>query len=534
MMKRITFLCMVCSFMLASAQSTPGEYTIKNLDINTKESDFGTAFLGKDKVIFAAPTSNTMIVKKTWKENGQQFLDLYTGLITDDRQVIDKKRMPGDVNTKYHEAGVAVSKDQKTIYYTANNFYEKNYLTDSSGVNNLQMFRASLDIDGKWIEIEKLPFNHVEYSIGHPALNHDDTKLYFVSDMPGGYGQVDIYVVDISEDGSFSEPRNLGPRINTEGREMFPYIGKDNILYFASDGLDGYGKLDIFASKIFDNTVSQPLNLGEPINSIEDDFAFIIDDEKDRGFYSSNRDEGKGDDDIYSFLANPGLHIHCGQAITGVVRAEATGEPIPGATVELRDENGEVLETTVASGQDASFTFSATLCDTGYIVLGMNKGYLNDEKAVRTVNDIDSQALVVNLNLPAQFISNKVNINTIYFDFDKYNIRKDAAKELDKVVQVMNEYPELMIEAGSHTDSRGKDKYNMKLSEKRAKATVDYIVSKGIDAGRITYQGYGETQLVNECTNGVECSDEQHHLNRRTEFKIANETGFELVPSPLE
>jgi outer membrane protein OmpA-like peptidoglycan-associated protein len=315
---------------------------------------------------------------------------------------------------------------------------------------------------------------------------------------------------------------------------MFPYIGKDNILYFASDGLDGYGKLDIFASKIFDHTVSQPLNLGEPINSIEDDFAFIIDDEKDRGFYSSNRDEGKGDDDIYSFLASPGLHIHCGQAITGVVRAEATGEPIPGATVELRDENGEVLETTVASGQDASFTFSATLCDTGYIVLGMNKGYLNDEKAVRTVNDIDSQALVVNLNLPAQFISNKVNINTIYFDFDKYNIRKDAAKELDKVVQVMNEYPELMIEAGSHTDSRGKDKYNMKLSEKRAKATVDYIVSKGIDAGRITYQGYGETQLVNGCTNGVECSEEQHQLNRRTEFKIANETGFELVPSPLE
>ncbi|MGB5323049.1 OmpA family protein [Lutimonas sp.] len=533
MKKKITLLCLFLSVFYITAQTTPGLYTIKNLDINTKESDFGTTFLGKDRVIFAAPTSNTMIVKKTWKENGQQFLDLYTGLITNDRELIEKKRMPGDVNTKYHEAGVAVSKDLKTIYYTANNFYEKQYLTDSSGVNNLQMFRASLDIDGKWTEKEKLPFNHIEYSIGHPALNHDDTKLYFVSDMPGGYGQADIYVVDINEDGSFGEPRNLGPRINTEGREMFPYIGKDNVLYFSSDGHDGFGKLDVFASMIFDNTVSIPLSLEEPVNSIEDDFAFIIDDEKDRGFFSSNRDEGKGDDDIYSFLADPGLHIHCGQAITVNVRSEDTGEPVAGATIELRDAAGAVLET-VTAGPDGSYTFASTLCDMPYVVFATNKGFLNAEQAVRTINDIDQPALIVNLNLPAQFVSNKVNINTIYFDFDKFNIRADAAKELDKVVQVMNEYPELLIEAGSHTDSRGKDKYNMKLSEKRAKSTVDYIVSKGIDASRITYQGYGETQLVNECSNGKKCSEEEHQLNRRTEFKINNESGFELVPSPQE
>ena len=164
----------------------------------------------------------------------------------------------------------------------------------------------------------------------------------------------------------------------------------------------------------------------------------------------------------------------------------------------------------------------------------MSKGYLNDERNVRTLNDIEQPPLQVNLHLPDQFVSNKVNINTIYFDFDKYNIRPDAAKELDKVVQVMNEYPELLIEAGSHTDSRGKDDYNMKLSERRAKSTVDYIVSKGIDAGRITYMGYGESQLVNDCANGVECSEEAHQLNRRTEFRINNESGFELVPTPQE
>jgi outer membrane protein OmpA-like peptidoglycan-associated protein len=525
----ILFLCMIPA--VAQLVTTPGEYTIKNLDINTKESDFGTAFLGKDKVIFAAPTTNTMIIRKTWAESGQQFLDLYTGLITEDRQVIQKKNMPGDVNTKYHEAGVSVTKDLKTIYYTANNYYEKQYLTDSSGVNNLQLFRASLDLAGNWIEKEKLPFNDDEYSLGHPALSHDDSKLYFVSDMPGGYGQTDIYVVDIREDGSFGEVRNLGPKINTKGREMFPYIDKDNVLYFSSDTHPGYGKLDVFASKIFDTTVSTPLNLEEPVNSVDDDFAFIIDDERDRGFYSSNREEGKGDDDIYSFLANPGLYIHCDQEISGFVRSESSQEPIAGATVELRDESGEVLQT-VTSGSDGSYSFDSRLCNSPFVVVGMNKGYLNDERAVRTVNDIDVGPLRVDLNLPDQFVSNKVNINTIYFDFDKYNIRPDAAKELDKVVQVMNEYPELLIEAGSHTDSRGRDKYNQKLSEKRAKATVDYIVSKGIDASRLTFTGYGETRLVNDCADGKKCSEEEHQLNRRTEFTINNESGFELVPSP--
>jgi len=531
MKKTITLIYLMLSVVFMAAQTHPGEYTIKNLDINTENSDFGTAFLGKDRIIFAAPSENVKIVKKTWKENGQQFLDMYTGIITDDRQVIDKKRMPGEVNTKYHEAGVAISKDLKTVYYTSNNFYQKKFLTDSAGINNLQIFRASLDIEGKWTLKEKLPFNHVEYSVGHPALNHDDTKLYFVSDMPGGYGGTDIYVVDINEDGSFGEHRNLGSKINSAGKEMFPYIGKDDILYFSSDGHDGLGKLDIFASQIYDNTVSQPLNIGAPINSEDDDFAFIIDDIKDRGFFSSDRKEGKGDDDIYSFLALPGLYIHCTQAITGVVKSESTGEILPGATVELRNHNGEVIETTIANQSNATYTLNNAICDSTYVVVGMHKGYLNDEQIINTVNDTGADALALDLNLPNQFISNKVNINTIYFDFDKFNIREDAAKELDKVVQVMNEYPELKINAASYTDSRGKTAYNQKLSEKRAKATVDYIVSKGIDVNRINYAGYGESQLVNDCGDGVKCSEEQHQANRRTVFTIANEEGFELLPS---
>jgi outer membrane protein OmpA-like peptidoglycan-associated protein len=530
MKKTITLFYLLLSVFFINAQTTPGEYTIKNLDINTKQSDFGTAFLGKDRVVFAAPTDNTVVVKKVWKENGQPFLDLYTGLITDDRQVIDKKSLSGDVNTKFHEAGVSFSKDLKTVYFTANNYYQKKFLTDSAGINTLQMFKASLDLDGNWTMKEKLPFNSNEYSVGHPALSPDGKKLYFVSDMPGSIGKSDIYVAAVNEDGTYGDPVNLGPRINTEEKEMFPYIDEDNVLYFSSDGHAGFGELDIFASKIYDNTVSEPINLGQPINSGADDFAYIIDDVKDRGFFSSNRKEGKGDDDIYSFLALPGLYIHCTQQITGIVRSESSGEILPGAIVELRSNTGEVVESTVASQEDASYVFNTALCDSSYVVVGMHKGYLNDEKIANTLNDVDTDALVLDLNLPDQFVSNKVNIKTIYFDFDKFNIRPDAAKELDKVVQVMNEYPNLLIEAGSHTDSRGKDAYNQKLSEKRAKSTVDYIVSKGIDVSRITYKGYGETQLVNNCSNGTKCSPEEHQLNRRTEFKIANETGFELVP----
>ena len=532
MKKYITLILLMFTIFL-TAQTTPGEYTIKNLDINTKESDFGTAFLSKDRIVFAAPADYTMVVKKTWNENKQQFLDLYTGIITNDRQLIDKKRILGDVNTKYHEAGVAISKDLKTIYFTANNYYQKKFLLDSTGINNLQLFRASLSAGGEWTLKEKLPFNRVEYSLGHPALSHDDKKLYFVSDMPGGYGETDIYVVDIRDDGTFSEPRNLGNRINSEGKEMFPYIGKDDVLYFSSNGHQGYGKQDIFASKIFDNTVSKPMNLEEPINSEEDDFAFIIDDTRNRGFFSSNRKEGKGDDDIYSFLASPELYIHCVQQITGIVKSESSGELLPGTKVTLIDENGEEIESVIAD-ENGVYIINKSLCDITAILIGSKEGYLNDEQNISTVNDIDSDALQVDLNLPDQFVSNKVNINTIYFDFDKYDIRTDAAKELDKVVQVMAEYPKLMIEAGSHTDSRGEDKYNMKLSEKRAKSTVDYIISKGIDASRITYKGYGETQFVNNCANGVKCTKEEHQLNRRTEFKIANESGFEIVPSSEE
>jgi uncharacterized repeat protein (TIGR01451 family) len=626
------------------SQTTPGEYTVKNVITNTKYSDFGTSFFGKDKVIFASPKDNTVLTKKTWSGNNQPFLDLYIGTINEKGEIIGKKRVVGDVNGKFHEGVVSFTKDLKTVYFSANNYTDKNKAKkDSTGMVNIQLYKASVGDDGEWTNIIKLPFNNDEYSTGHPTLNIDDTKLYFVSDRYGSVGKTDIYVVDVNADDTYGEPKNLGTKINTEEREMFPFISDDNILYFSSTGHPGYGGLDVFASRIFDTTVTEPINLEDPVNSSNDDFAFIINDDKHKGYFSSNnRKDGKGDDDIYSFIAFPPLQIEGNQIISGIVIDKETQKLIPGAIVVLQDENGNELErvavlantdsnltpsindlnknnqknvsvitggaadvrinkivdnsapktgeeveftveitnkgkrkakgikvsdilpegytyvsddgsgiylsdsdiinlsnlakgetTTIKikaillpSGNDGSFSFDAK-SDTKYKIVVIAPGYLKEETEIKTVNDTDVDPLEMSVSLAQELrvVDEKImiNINTIYFDFDKWNIRPEAAKELDKVIAVMKEHPSMMIEGGSHTDSRAREAYNQKLSEKRARSTVDYIVTGGIDRSRIASKGYGEMQLVNNCSSFVKCSREEHQLNRRTEFVIVND-----------
>ena len=333
-----------------------------------------------------------------------------------------------------------------------------------------------------------------------------------------------FYVVDVTGS-EYSEPRNLGPRINTEEREMFPFMAADNILYFSSNGHPGYGNLDVFASKIFDNTVSEALNLEPPVNSAKDDFAYILKNEEQKGFFSSNRADGKGDDDIYSFAEDEELFIECFQEVKGVVRDKDTKELIPGALVQVLDTNGNQLQITAAKEDDASFSFQIP-CNTEIKLVGTNDGYLKEERDLKTLNDLDTDPIVENLDMTPEFImvgdELLININVIYFDFDKSNIRSDAAEELDKVVEVMKKYPELDIFATSHTDERGGSRYNMRLSERRAKSTVDYILSKGIDAERIKSEGKGETEPAVDC-KGKECTEEEHQLNRRTNFKVVEQ-----------
>jgi len=642
-MKYIALLLVVVSIEMYS-QTTPGEYTVKNVITNTKYSDFGTSFFGKDKVVFASPKDNTVLTKKTWSGNNQPFLDLYVGTINEKGEIIGKKRIIGDVNGKFHEGVVSFTKDLKTVYFSANNYTNKNKAKkDSTGMVNIQLYKATVENSGEWTQIVKLPFNSDEYSTGHPTLNIDDTKLYFVSDRYGSIGKTDIYVVDVNADGTYSDPKNLGTRINTEEREMFPFISDDNILYFSSNGHPGYGALDVFASRIFDTTVSEPINLEDPVNSSNDDFAFIINDDKHKGYFSSNnRKDGKGDDDIYSFIAFPPLKIEGNQVISGIVIDKETQKLIPGAIVVLLDEHGNELERktvlinaetnveinidelnqnnqknvsvisgetsdvvitkkvdnltpntgdeveftveitnkgtrkakgvkvsdilpegytyisddgagtyisegdvltlaklakdeivtlkikaiVLPSGKDGSFSFDAK-SDTNYKIAVIAPGYLKEEVAVKTVNDTDIDPLEMNISLAQELrvVDEKImiNINAIYFDFDKWNIRPEAAKELDKVIAVMKEHPSMIIEGGSHTDSRAREAYNQILSEKRAKSTVDYIVARGIDKSRITSKGYGEMQLVNNCSSFVKCSRQEHQLNRRTEFVIVND-----------
>ena len=525
-MKKLIALFLLFISLAMNSQTSPGAYEIKILDVNTKYSDFGTTFFGKDKVVFASPKDNAVLTRTTWDGNKQPFLDLYQGTIDENNQIINKKRILGDINTKFHEGVVAFTKDLKTVYYSANNTEGGKAKKDSTGIVNIQLYKADVADNGSWNNIVKLSFNNDQYSTGHPTLSLDDKKLYFISDRPESIGKTDIYVVDIKEDGTYSKPQNLGSRINTEEREMFPFISDDNILYFSSNGLPGYGELDVYASKIFDNTVAVPINLEDPVNSKKDDFAYIIDDTKLRGFFSSNRKGGKGDDDIYTFTANPGIYFECNQEISGIARDKDSQELLPGTTIVLLDAEGKELATKIVNEVDATFSFELP-CNTPFKIIATNQGYLQEELDAKTANDIDVDPLELILDLAPELkvVDEKImiNINTIYFDFDKWNIRPEAAKELDKVIAVMKEHPSMIIEGGSHTDSRATEAYNQTLSQKRAQSTMDYIVAGGIDANRISAKGYGEMQLVNNCSSFVNCSREEHQLNRRTEFVIVND-----------
>lgn len=527
-MKKILLALILTTSFLLNAQTTPGKHSIKTLNVNTEHGEFGVAFLGKDKIVFAAPSEEITIIKRTWRENGQPYLDLYVGDVIDSTGTIENKRkLAGDVNRKLHEASLTFTNDLKTVYFSANNYNAKERsIRGSDGFDNIQLYKAAVNELGEWSRIHKLPFNSDNFQTGLPTLNKDESKLYFVSDRPGGIGETDIYYVNIAADGTYGEPINLGPKINTDGREMFPFMSDDDILYFSSNGRAGYGNLDVFASKIFDNTISESLNLEEPINSNKDDFAYIINEKLQKGYFSSNRDNGKGDDDVYAFIENEELYIECLQTVTGVVKDKRTQELMPGVIVQILDEDGNQMQITAASEETASFSFKMP-CNSKYTLQAVNEGYLKLEKPISTINDLDAPSITQDLEMSEDFIwvgdELLVNIDVVYFDLNKSNIREDAATELDKVVEVMNKYPELKIEASSHTDARGRDQYNMRLSNRRAKSSLDYIVSKGIDVSRITSQGFGESQLVNTCTDEKECSEEEHQLNRRTNFKVVTQ-----------
>jgi outer membrane protein OmpA-like peptidoglycan-associated protein/Tol biopolymer transport system component len=486
------------------------KFRVENMSINSKYSDFGGTL--KDGKLYI--TSARDVTGENYGWNEEPFLDIFVSEKNSDGSYGAPEQIKGKVNTSYHEGMVAFSPDGKTMYFSRESFFEKEYVKDSITKNKLgsiHLYKATT-LGDKWDNIEALNITK-DYSAKNPSVSKDGKTLYFASDMPGGYGLFDIYKAPINEDGSVGEHVNLGQKINTEGQEMFPFIGDDGTLYFSSNGHLGLGGLDVFFTKEIDGKFTPIRNVGIPINSNSDDFAFRIYDDTGEGFISSNRPGGLGSDDIYRTMK---LQPLCDVLVIATVVDDKTGNPVNGAMVTLYDDQGNkiVSKSTNAEGV-AEFIVE---CDKN-TELEVTMDQFDSKKV--TVTGTQEKEVNVKISLdPIEKIiaANSIELDPIYFDYDKSNITSKAAFELDKLVQVMTKYPDMVIDATAHTDSRGSDSYNMRLSDRRAKTTVQYVISKGIDKNRIKGKGMGETVPKVDC--GANCTEEEYQLNRRSEFII--------------
>ena len=516
-MKRGFILVFFLACFLQVAGQSTGKYQIKFLEVNKKNSDYGVAILDENKLIFTSADHRVTTAKKNYNPRK----DLYKGDINFDGEIKNVKRVTKDINKRVNQTGVTYSKDGRTVYFSRNKYKKKLKKQNLPKNKRLLLYKADVAADGSWTNIKKLPFNKKKSSTGYPVLNADDSKLYFVSDRLPSKGNTDIFVVDILKEGEFSKPRNLGAFVNTEGNETTPFISDDNILYFSSDGHEGQGKLDVFAVEVYDNATSEVYELAAPINSINDDFAYIVNKDNNQGFFTSNRLQGDGFNDLYSFTLEEDVRPgECFITVDGKVRDKDSYKAISGATVDLYSIDGSLLES-VATYSDGTYQFTVS-CAKEYELVASNPNYLNDKKRIEILEENYHSALHTNLNLSKieKPVVNKMS--PIYFEFDASNITEEAAAEMDKIADIMMENENLIIEASSFTDSRGTDAYNVELSKRRAKAAVEYLKSKGIDETRIRSKGYGEDKLINQCVNGVECKDESHQMNRRTEFNFVN------------
>ncbi|HNQ12877.1 MAG TPA: OmpA family protein [Bacteroidia bacterium] len=569
-------------------------FQVHNLNINSANADFGIVPF-KDGIVFC---SSRIIEGKNKKEHewtGKPFLSLYQA--TGSKHLFSTVlSFASDLKTKYNEGPVCFNSDFTRMYLTRNNIEDGKVRKSNDFAVKLKLFGAKY-VNGVWVEENSFPYNSNEYSTMHAALNASGDTLYFASDRPGGMGGTDLYFC-IWQNGKWDQAQNLGPAINTPGNELFPFYTNDYVLFFSSNGHQGIGGLDIYKSERQESNWTAAQNMGAPINSSNDDFGFITEVNGKSGYFSSNRSNGKGDDDIYYFrtachnldvlvydketnlplvnseviITSNGLEIErhftddvgrfstCletdsdyellaskqdylpapihtistknltpgeevsekiplvnpSYVLNGFVYNESTKKPLNGALVTLNNRsNGTSQQSTL--GEDGKFRFDLDR-ESDYEVVATFKNCAKNTDFKSTKGLTGSATLYSELGMYCQ--NDIVRLDNIYYDLNKYNIRADAAKVLDSLVLILNKYPEMRIELRSHTDCRSSDQYNLTLSQNRAKSAVEYIVRKGIDPKRMEYKGYGETLLLNHCDDGVSCSEEEHQLNRRTEFKI--------------
>lgn len=481
-------------------------YEIEPMALNSEYSDFA----GYENDTYLYFTSSRNQSRRTYGWNEQPTTDIYraenvAGTFKNEELV------EGDINSKFNEGTIAITNDGQTLYFSRNNFEDGDYETSEEGRSKLKIYKAKL-VNGEWQDIEALPFNSSEYEVSHPALSSDNSTLYFSSDMDGGYGASDLYMVSINDDGTFGEPQNLGSKINTEGRESFPFVDAEGNLFFSSNGHLGLGGLDVYYSRNNSGSMAAPKNLGAPINSSKDDFAFTYFNEVDRGYVSSNRGDNALDDNIYKAeLIKP---LDETRLMVTVLNMD-TNKPLENADVIIYDDEDNQIAT--LKTDDSGLSQQIVVSDIEYDIQGNLVDFESDAETVMA----KGESMMIELKLkPVEklIVEREVSLPNVFFEFDKSDIRADAAFELDKIAETLKKYPDIEIKIESYTDRRGPESYNKTLSEARAKSTMQYLVDKGIDASRLTAEGMGESNPINDCAQG--CTEEQHEENRRSKFII--------------
>lgn len=545
---RILVLLLLLLSQTAFSQLKAAKYTIHNVKANTKYSDFGAAFFGPNKIIYASSKRDGKKLRNKFKK--KQTLntryDLYEGFLNMKGEINYTKKILNNFTTKYNESNVSFTPDLKHVYFTQNNIKHGKYIKDANNWINLKIYRADVKSNGEWTNIVSLPFNNDSYSCAHPSVSEDGKLLFFSSDMPGTTGQSDIFWVQIFEDGTYGKPENIGTFVNSKYRESFPYVDGD-ILYFSSDRPESMGGMDVFMVAL-DQPNSTPVNLGNTINSPYDDFCFVIDRKHKRGFFSSNRPKGKGNDDIYFFKQETPI-VKCKQEISGLVVDSRTKQPVAGAVVKLYTHN-TIKIATLPVKKDGKFKFDLA-CRSNYRIEANKPGYQQALQQIDFQKEAYTQHLVLALTKkeakpskpkPPKPVAAKspekpkpkpeksltvykngheiLDLPPIYFELDQYYITEEAAEILQKVAKILKEHPTFIIQVGSYTDCRASDSYNLHLSALRAKEVVKHLEYLGVPAYRLKGRGFGESRPVNKCVDGIKCTEAEHLKNRRTEFII--------------
>lgn len=483
-------------------------FTFEDSGLNDlRGSDF-SAFLAQNDTVYFASTRSGKSKKKVYGWNDQPYLDLYQATYVGSDQSFKDIKTVNEINTQYHDGPATVSADGQTMYFATESFREGNYIKNKEKLIKLgkvSLFKATRK-GKKWSDIEPLPFNSKDYSTSNPSLSKDGKTLYFASDMPGSLGGMDIWKVSIGSDGEYGVPINMGSQVNTEGRESFPFISDEGKLYFSSDSRKGLGGLDVY---VLDLQIkgAEAKNIGSPINTAKDDFAFSFYPAKNIGLFSTNR---VGRDDIYKAI--PVCNVEMYVTVTN----EKTGESISGAQVAILDDRNNIIETKYS---DARGIVEYVVDCNRQFVLQVAKNDFESRVVDVPVHKGGRQQLQVALRpIEVIVVEEQILLGEVFFEFNKSNITQQGAFELDKLVQVMDRNPSMVIKVESHTDTRGSDEYNLKLSQRRAQTTAEYLLSRGIEQYRLQAQGYGESQPKVDCQDN--CSEEQHALNRRSTFII--------------